>query len=142
MTRNTNRLMTIAAATLTLGVSAAYGQGQLTADVPFEFKAGGTTMSAGSYSVARIGTMGGAQLLRVREEKTHRAIGVSSAYRVNGKSADVSPRLVFACGPSGCELAQLWTGESTGMAFMRHKNAADTERMASVKLTPNTAAGE
>lgn len=141
MNRNINCLKMIAAAALTLGVSAAYGQGKLTANIPFEFKAGGATMPAGSYELTRIESLGGKPAMKMADSDSKHAVALLSSYSVSGKGSEAA-RMIFACGTSGCELAQIWTGEETGMAFTRHKKAAETERMAVVKLTPNTAVGE
>jgi hypothetical protein len=133
MNRTMNSMLMIAAATLTMGVSAAYGQSALQADIPFSFQAAGKTLPAGAYKV-RESDSRGAKLLTISSGKVSVIVmGNNPLYSSDHPATE--PVLMFSCASSGCALSAVWDGNS-GVEFAKPRlTPAQRERIATVRLT-------
>jgi hypothetical protein len=134
MNRTMNSMLMIAAATLTMGVSAAYGQSALQADIPFSFQAAGKTLPAGAYKVRESDSRGGARILTISSGKVSvMVMGNSPLYSSDHPASE--PVLKFSCVSSGCALSAVWDG-SSGVEFAKPRlTPAQRERIATVRLT-------
>jgi len=125
-----NRLFLFAAAALSLG-TVAYGQNNLSADVPFAFRGPAGTASAGHYTV-RLESNGGGYVAQIRNRVTGHGV-ITFTNRLYSKAgAAIAPRLVFRCAETGCQLSEIWTLD--GGFSLPVKHVRDPEYVASVPL--------
>ena len=135
MKRSMNSMILTAAATLTMGVSAAYAQQPLRADIPFSFHAGGKTLPPGQYRVGQSGVVTGTNIVTL--SNTQESVMVMSNHAVYRSSSERIPvKMTFSCTDAkGCALAEIWDGSNV-TAFSTPKiSPADRERIATVRLT-------
>jgi hypothetical protein len=114
-----NVIRTLSAALLTLVATVAYAQNDaLSAKIPFAFRAVGTDLPAGRYTISHAtGPSGGSSTIEVRNMDTGKSVFIPSKAPI-AASKDTRSRLVFRCAdPDGCSLTSLWRGESGGMEF-------------------------
>jgi len=127
----------LTAAVLTLIAAAAYGQSdKLTANIPFAFRAVGSNLPAGHYTIAKMGGTGRESgTMELRNLDTGKAVFIPSKVPVT-ESKDARPRLVFHCaGEEGCALATLWSGTGGGLEFPTPAlTAAQRERLETIYL--------
>jgi len=111
MKKNLSTLL-LTAVGMTLSAAAAYGQGPMRADVPFQFHTTNTTLIAGKYSIAPA-PKGNAQVIQITNldsRRTSFVLANQSATEASGRA-----RLVFRCGDvSGCALVEAYTGSGQG----------------------------
>jgi hypothetical protein len=125
MKKLTTRL-TIAAAALVAAAGAASAQPQttMTAQIPFEFRAGNQVMAPGTYRVDSLNIGSSIEIFRLVDVNLRRSIVVLPQAKVDPEkgSAEGRPNLVFACIDGRCVLAELWAGtESYAYTFHRPK---------------------
>jgi hypothetical protein len=141
MKSTTNRFMFITAATLALGVSAAYGQNKLVADVPFSFTVAGKTLPAGHYEVIDRSAQSGSPVIAVSNVKSSNSavvMGTSRLYTAD-MTGNTASRLTFGCRASGCYLKQVWEQNTGGVALHAPKlSAGDRERLATIYFSAKT----
>lgn len=116
MTNNLNRSLLFTAAVLTFS-AAAYAQNDVTANVPFSFKANGTSQKPGMYNVIANRTSATLQLL---DKSTGKSIQLGNGIPegATGAAGDARPRLVFHCSDDGgCLLAEVWIGDGRGWSY-------------------------
>jgi len=114
MKTNLNRSLMLTAVAVTLGV-AAYGQNNITATVPFSFKANGTAQKAGDYSVV---ANAGATVLHLVNKSTGQSVQLGIGTPEGAAAGEPRPRLVFHCGDDGgCALAEVWIGDGRGWSY-------------------------
>ncbi len=103
--------MTLMLATATLTVASTVASAQaLKAEIPFDFRAGKTMMTAGTYTLT---PSPGEQWFQVRDENSRNVILLMTQTPQDPPkswTAAGHPALAFACGDSGCVLRQVWTG--------------------------------
>jgi len=130
MKTNLSKLM-FAAVGMTLSAAAAYGQGQMNANVPFAFQTVNASLSAGSYDIKVVEA--GSRLTLQIENRSSRhsilAVANSREYGTTGKA-----RLVFRCREvGGCALAEAYDGSGAGWHFAQpRRTSAEQERLAVV----------
>ena len=109
---------------LTLAASAAYGQDiETTAKIPFAFRAFGSDLPAGRYSVSP--STGNPENLRLLNLDTGKSVFMHAKTHTT-ESQEGRPRLIFRCGgEEGCSLAQLWSGAGNGFEFATPKLTAN-----------------
>jgi hypothetical protein len=129
MKANWFRTVILSAAALTMG-SVAYGQSRLIADIPFSFRMHGTEMPAGRYWVEP-NTLARTVVRLTDGNNQQLAMGIGATGHEQS-----APRLIFSCRESsGCSLAEVWTGNGTGVVFPQPKlTSAEKERLAAVIL--------
>jgi len=126
MKKLTTKLM-IAAAALVAAAGAASAQMQttLTAQIPFEFRAGKQVMAPGAYQVDRLSTQTSIPIYRLLDLHSRRSIVLLARAPVDPREAWVAegrPILEFACTSGSCALAELWSGsDSSAYTFSRPK---------------------
>lgn len=117
MKKNLSRTLVLTAVTLTLGVAAAYGQSNITATIPFEFRTADGAHAAGIYHIV---SSGGDPVLRLRSEATGNTVVLPIGSPEGGAAGlgEARPRLVFHCqDDGGCVLAQVWDGNGQGRSY-------------------------
>jgi hypothetical protein len=106
-----NAMKWILAAVAVVGAAGNASAQVLKADVPFTFRAGGATMSAGTYI---INVDGASRTLTIADERGHYDALIMANSRIEGgKEGDA--KLVFRCAES-CSLVQAWSG-TPGIAY-------------------------
>jgi hypothetical protein len=88
-------------------------QNSETAEIPFDFHAGKTTLPAGTYTVVKASTSG---ILQLRNEDTNKSILLGAQGREIGKN---DPRLTFRCYSGDCFLSAVWIPGSPAYTFMK-----------------------
>ena len=127
-----------AALVLIGGISLAFGQDRLTANVPFSFRAGASTLPAGNYDLAPASVTSD-RVIRLYNTDTHSGIVVSIQNPIYGygRSADTRPRMVFRCRTGGCVMSEVWTGLDGWQFALPRLSAAEKERVAVMYYTRN-----
>ena len=114
MKKNLNRTLMFAAATLTLGAAAAYGQEKITANIPFEFRTADGVHAAGVYDVL---SKAASPVIMLRDEASRNAVNLRIG-APESATGETQPRLVFHCfDGAGCVLSQIWTGNGQGWSY-------------------------
>src|SRR5438477_6111669 len=102
--KNLTKNMMIAAAALVVAAGAAQAQ-QLKAEIPFSFRAAGTTMPAGEYRVEGV-RIQNTQTFKLTNVDTNRAVlALPNAGNNPARTGDAT--LTFECGGSHCALVQV-----------------------------------
>ena len=134
MKKLTTKLMIAATVLVALaGTASAQIQATMTAQIPFEFRAGNQVMAPGTYRVDKLDT----GIFRLLDVHLRRSIVVLPQARVDPRrgSALGRPTLAFACTSGSCVLAQIWAGSgSYAYTFSRPKLGNDEE--ASLRVIP------
>ncbi|PYT15524.1 MAG: hypothetical protein DMG59_13520 [Acidobacteria bacterium] len=126
--KNLNPTLILTAVAVTLGVTAAYGQENMIANVPFSFRITGAELPAGKYTVAPLSSGSTIQFRNVETGK-----GAFVLVQNSAKSANQNPRLIFRCGGSGCSLASLWFSADRGWEFSQPRvKDIEKERLATI----------
>jgi len=115
----------VAAAAVTVAAVGASAQ-VLQADVPFAFGGVAGRESPGTYQV----TIDSNHLVHFRNMDTHDTRLATPAFLSDPKKewrASALPKMVFQCGPSGCEIVGLWAGGDNPALNFRSKAHDDTK---------------
>ena len=131
MKKLTTKVM-IAVAALVVGAGAVSAQPRttMTAQIPFEFRAGNQVMAPGTYRVDSLHTGSSTKIFRLLDVNLRRSIVVLPQAQVDPKKGAEAgkPSLAFACSDGRCVLAELWAGtESYAYAFHRPKLGKDED---------------
>jgi hypothetical protein len=123
----TNLMLAAIALAAATGVASAQ---QLKAEIPFGFRAQGTMVPAGTYTVKKDNT-GGAAKFQLRSAASGNSILLVSMMQGEPKKAweaSGAAVLEFECGDSGCALNRLWSGGGSPAYRFSHPNAEKGER--------------
>ena len=120
------KIRTILATTI-LSASAFAADSTQKVDVNFAFRTPSGEHAAGAYTmqVRQTPTMALMELRSAETGKTVLFYPVSSLLAKRGEQ----PRLVFKCGGSGCDLAEVWS-DAEGFAIRQRKPVAGEDRVA------------
>ena len=135
MKKNLNRSLILTAVTLTLGAAAAYGQNNITANIPFEFHASGAAYAAGTYHLATASE--NSPVFQLRGDATRNIVNLRIGVPESGSAnSAIRSRLVFHCSDAGgCVLAQVWNADGRGWSFPTPRvKASQLESMRVVDL--------
>ena len=131
----TNLTRTLILTAVALGSAAAVSaQGNVTADVPFAFRAAGQEFNAGTYYVSQYGHSGSGMLVLMNQDAGRTKFVTTAAPADISKES--SPKLVFRCGDeSGCGLSavQLANGRAWKLR-VPHLKPSELERIAVIYL--------
>ncbi|HMD70632.1 MAG TPA: hypothetical protein VKF41_04780 [Bryobacteraceae bacterium] len=131
--------LTIAAATLVVVAGAAWTQTRSTlmAVIPFEFRAGGKVMAAGTYRVEASQVSGTPiyQLSNVHARKSILLVPQAPVDPTTAWKAEGNPKLAFACTGGSCALAEIWDG-SGNFAYTFHRPGRGGDEDASLRVIP------
>jgi len=119
-----NRMIVFAASALALG-TVAYGQTNMTAEIPFAFKTASGTQPAGTYQFSSTSGVGSHSLIvrnTAMQKATFAGVPLVDAYN---KAAD-KPVLVFACSEGRCSLTAIRTS-SGSLEYAAPRKAAHAE---------------
>ena len=103
---------------------------QLKAEIPFGFRAQGTMVPAGTYTLKTDST-GGVPKFLLRSVASGYSILLANAIQGDPKKAweaTGAPVMEFECGDSGCALNRLWSGGNYPAYRFSHPNAEKGER--------------
>jgi len=113
-----------AAAALVAAAGSASAQ-NLTAEIPFAFRANNTLMQPGSYEVVRINSSASTMYV-LRNRDTAGAV-LLAAYSQHEPSKEwvksAVAKLAFECADNRCALQELWTGGAAAYRFFAPKMA-------------------
>ncbi len=136
MTNFTKSIMVAAAALVVAGAASAQS---MRADIPFAFHVGNKLMQPGVYEISAF----------TKNVPTYRFMNINlreSAVTPTNLAhdpakdwkADSKPRIVFACGASGCSISDLWDGQPGSFAheFPGAKSRHEATRMAVIVAEP------
>lgn len=93
-----------------------------TAEVPFDFHVGKSTMPAGTYTVNRDGL---SSFLQLRSDDTRHGVLMLIQGRANGKN---DPRMVFRCYSGDCFLSEIWIPGAPGYSFDKTSREKEVEK--------------
>jgi hypothetical protein len=113
MKQNNLRTMFIPA-TLLLALGVAFGQDKgSTAKIPFAFRASGSDLPAGRYTVLQTGN---SVNVEIKSRDTGRSTYIQGKAPIT-ESGGGRARLIFQCveGEEGCSLARVWSGDGSGL---------------------------
>ena len=131
MKKLTARVM-IATASLVVAAGAASAQIRttMTAQIPFEFRAGNTVMAPGTYRVDA-SQVTGRPIYQLSNVHAHRSIVLLSQAPVDltkAWKAEGNPKLAFACTGGSCALAEIWDGaDNYAYTFHLPKRGGDED---------------
>src|SRR4051812_3534242 len=123
-----NRLI-VAVSALVLG-SAAYGQTDLKAHIPFPFQTANATLPAGDYRLIRQSGNDGIVIMKIWNTDSHR--GVLAMSGAMDRNVEGTPRLVFRYEGGEYTLRQIRTAVGTTLYPVRHKPGHKGETTAEV----------
>jgi hypothetical protein len=124
------RMIMVATIAAVAGVATASAQ-NMTANVPFKFRAATAYLPAGSYTVSSVAQAYG-KIYSLRNNDTHQSVLVTVRNTVASGSGQ-DPRLMFTCYSENCTLSQVWTPDA-GFQLTAPHNKADGERTASLRI--------
>jgi hypothetical protein len=106
---------------------------RLTADIPFEFTAGGKVMPAGEYEIVlRSDLSGVTQLYATDAKQSVLALG----YNIGGGKDQEDSRLTFNKYGNQYFLAEVWSqGQSSGLGFHKSRTEREVSQTASARQT-------
>jgi len=123
----TNIMIAAAALVVTAGMAKAQ---VIKAEVPFSFRANGTTMPAGEVRVQHLGPHGSA-IFSVANVDANRAI-LAVPYVRNSETKEGNASLTFQCGSDRCSLVQIDTGAGQTYRFPAPKPGRNEDTHLSV----------
>lgn len=97
-------------------------QDRETAEIPFDFHVGKSTMPAGTYTVNRDGL---STFLQLRSDDSRHAILLLIQGRSTGKT---DPRMMFRCYSGDCFLAEIWIPGTPGYSFEKTSREKELEK--------------
>jgi hypothetical protein len=116
MKKLTTRLM-IATASLVVAAGAASAQIRttMTAQIPFEFRAGNRVMEPGTYRIDNVSIRTSGPMFRLLNVNSGGSAILTVQALVDPQKGwtEESSKLVFACTSGSCALAQLWNGPAS-----------------------------
>jgi hypothetical protein len=120
-------------AALTLSAAAAYGQNQVTANIPFQFRTMAGVQAAGEYKVVPAAQEGSILKLENVQTKQSSYMGMGTQ---DGNLGNGRARLTFRCGDeSGCILSGITMGDGRGWSIRTPRmKANEPEHVAVVYL--------
>ena len=130
--KSTLNSLLITAAGVVLSTAGAYGQTNISANVPFEFRTAAGVQPAGEYAVVQTAN---SVAVRIVNQETRKSsllgIGVPE-----GQHKNAQPKLVFQCGSeSGCALTHVQMGDGREWKYNAPRlKASETARVAVVLL--------
>jgi len=131
-----NSLLTLAAG-VALSAAATYGQSQMNAKIPFEFRTASGIQSAGEYRILPLTH----DVMRMQNADTGRS-AVTGIGTPNNNPNDNVAKLVFKCGrESGCALWAMKMGDGRGWTYKAPKlRPSEQERIAVIYVSSRPAA--
>jgi hypothetical protein len=97
-------------------------QDRETAEIPFDFHVGQSTLPAGTYSVMKVTETG---VLQLRNDDTLKSILLNTQGRETGKD---DPRLMFRCYSGDCFLSAVWIPGYPAYTFRKTSREKEMER--------------
>ena len=97
-------------------------QTQETAEIPFDFHVGKSSLPAGTYSVAKQTFANG---LLLRNDDTNNSILLQAVVREEGKT---NPRLTFRCYDGDCFLSAIWIPGTAGYLMAKTSREKEVEK--------------
>jgi len=128
--KSTLNSLLITAAGVVLSTAGAYGQTNITANVPFEFRTAAGVQPAGQYAVE----LNGAAVRIVNQDtRTASLLGIGVP---EGQNENAQPKLVFQCGSeSGCALTHVQMSDGREWKYKAPRlKASEAARVAVVLL--------
>jgi hypothetical protein len=140
MKTNLTRTLILSAVALA-GTGAAFAEDNVSAEIPFAFRAAGVKFDAGVYSISQYGHVdSGVITLQNRQGRNAKFVNTTGPLTgAGGDRMDRNPRLIFRCGDtSGCALSavHLENGRTWTLRIPRLK-AMETEHIALIHLDRN-----
>ena len=104
---------------------------RLTADIPFEFTAGGKVMPAGEYAIALKADLSGVVQIVATDAKEGAFV---LGYHIGGGQPQEDSRLTFNKYGSQYFLAQIWSrGGPAGLGFQKSRTEREVSQTASAR---------
>ena len=115
----TRFVIATAALVVVAGVASAQIRATMTAQIPFEFRAGKQIMAPGTYQVDRLATQTSVPIYRLLDVHSRRSIALLAQASVDPRTGwtEENAKLVFACTSGSCALAELWDGSVSHPAY-------------------------
>jgi hypothetical protein len=125
----TKVMIAVAALVVAAGAVSAQPQTTMTAQIPFEFRAGNQVMAPGTYRVDSLDIGSSTKIFRLLDVNLRRSIVVLPQAQVDPEKRTVPgrPGLVFACIDGRCVLAELWAGTESYAYTFRHPKLGKDE---------------
>jgi len=117
-------------ATALLSTSAFAADTMQKADIGFAFRSPTGQHTAGEYKLVIRQTAASAHM-ELRSAETGKTVLFYPMSTLQAKRGE-QPRLVFTCGESNCDLAEIWTSQQGYAVHTRKPTPAEAERMAVV----------
>jgi hypothetical protein len=111
----TNLMLATAALVVAAGAASAQTQALMTAQIPFEFRAGNQVMAPGTYQIDRLQSATAQPVFRLSNAHSGGSIMLLPQAPVDPRKqwAEGEPKLLFACTSGSCSLAQIWSGSES-----------------------------
>ena len=93
-----------------------------TAEIPFDFHVGPSTLPAGTYTIAKAGMSG---ILQLRNDDTSKSIFLGPQGRQSAKN---DPKLTFRCYSGDCFLSAVWMPGTPGYSFSKTRREKEIEK--------------
>jgi hypothetical protein len=97
-------------------------QDKETAEIPFDFHVGHSTLPAGTYSVAKVNMSG---ILQLRNDDSRASIFLNAQGREDAKN---DPKLTFRCYSGDCYLSAVWIPGTPGYSFSKTSREKEVEK--------------
>jgi hypothetical protein len=97
-------------------------QTQETAEIPFDFHVGHSTLPSGAYSVVKVNMSG---ILQLRNDDSGESIFLSPQGR---ETANNDPTLTFSCYRGDCYLSAIWIPGTPGYSFSKSSREKEVEK--------------
>jgi hypothetical protein len=97
-------------------------QDKETAEIPFDFHVGHSTLPSGTYSVAKVNMSG---ILQLCNDDSRESIFLSPQGRETAKN---DPKLTFRCYSGNCFLSAIWIPGSPGYTFSKTSREKEMEK--------------
>ena len=131
MTKRFFGVLAVAALVVSVAAPLSAQSVRLTANIPFEFSAGGQTLPAGNYSVMSASTPNIVQIRNV--EMNAGALAVTGSTNSGLRSLAGAPRLVFNRYGDNYVLSQIWDGSEFGHDLPPTRSERELAKTASAK---------
>jgi hypothetical protein len=93
-----------------------------TAEIPFDFHVGQSTLPAGTYTIAKASLSG---ILQLRNDDTSKSIFLGPQGRQSAKN---DPKLTFRCYSGDCFLSAVWMPGTPGYSFSKTRSEKEIEK--------------
>src|SRR4051812_48790153 len=124
--------LTIAAVAMLAAAGTASAQ-NLKAEIPFPFRAAGTRMNPGAYSV-HLSSAGGGTIVQIRNDDEGRSVlTLPRSVSLPWTATNAAVVLRFACSDGNCELSSLRNDDGAVYSFTTARKTPET-RIATVVL--------